>query len=351
MVETDTEVVQFFEQAVAATFQIFDRATDVISRDVSLAGINLRLKFSDTSVAQGILPAIEQIIVDPSGLPTAYTIFVWDSFSTGMPLPKAPVKFTEIKFSGEITGFNNQRFQAAYFTHARMLSLLDLEKKIGILCMADARILPGFEMACPLRSVFNGILKHHKISMVHAAAVGNAEGAVLIAGQSGAGKSSTALRCLIGGLDYFGDDVCAISTFEEKPTVFSIYSSGKIHSKDLYKFPNIKGTPINKKDIEYEKEIFFLAEAYKNYLPFRGNIKAVLMPCQSGGKIGFSPASYGGILRVLCSSTVGLLPHTGNEIFLQLASTLQKLPFYNFNLGDNPEEIAGAVNDLIKQII
>lgn len=351
MVDNDTAVEQFFEQAVAATFQIFDQTTDVICRDVLLAGINLRLKFSNPLVPRYILPAIEQIIVSPSGLPAAYTIFVWDSFSTGIPLPKAPVKFTEIKFSGEITGFNNNRFQAAYFTHARMLSLLDMEKKIAIVCMADVRILPGFEMACPLRSVFNGILKYHKISMVHAAAVGNADGAVLIAGHSGAGKSSTALRCLIGGLNYFGDDVCAISTIEEKPMVFSVYSSGKIHNKDLGKFANIKGTPINKKDIEYEKEIFFLTEAYKNYLPLRGNIKAVLMPCQTVGKIGFSSASSAGVLHVIGSSTAGLLPHTGNEVFLLLASILQKTPFYTFNLGSHPEEIPGAVNNIINSIV
>ena len=240
MADTESAAEQFFEQVAATTFQIFNQITDVISTDVLLAGIKLRLMFSDASLPLYILPAIEQIITDFSGLATMYTIYVWDSFSTGMPLPQAPVKYTEIKFTGEITGCNNQRFEAAYFTHARMLSLLDLEAKVGIVCMADIRNLPGFEMACPLRSVFNRILKHHKISMVHAAAVGNADGAVLIAGHGGAGKSSTALRCLIGGLNYFGDDVCAISMIEQKPVVFSVYSSGKIHNKDLGKFAGIK---------------------------------------------------------------------------------------------------------------
>jgi len=351
MADTDITVEQFFEQAVAATFQIFDQTTDVISRDVLLAGIKVRLKFSGSSLPPYILPAIEQITADFSGLPTACTIFVWDSFTTGIDLPRAPVKLTEIKFNGEITGFNNQRFKAVYLAPARMLCLLDLETNVGIVCMADVRILPGFEMACPLRCVFNGILKHHKISMVHTAAVGNADGAVLIAGHGGAGKSSTALRCLIGGLNYFGDDVCAISIIEQKPVVFSVYSSGKIHTKDLGKFANIKGTPINKKDIGYEKEIFFLGGAYKNYLPLHSNIKAVLIPDQSKGEIGFSPVSPDSVLSVIWLSTAMLLPDTGSENFLRVASILQKVPFYRFHLGDRPEEIPGAVNQVIKSII
>jgi hypothetical protein len=231
-----------------------------------------------------------------------------------------------------------------------MLTLLDLEKKVGIVCMADVRILPGFEMACPLRCVFNGILKQHKISMVHAAAVGNAGGAVLIVGHGGAGKSSTALRCLLGGLNYFGDDVCAISVIDQKPVVFSIYSSGKIHSKDLSKFENIKGTPINKTDEEYEKEIFFLAGAYKNHMPLQGNIKTVLIPDQSAGEIGFSPISPDSVLSVMWLSTAMLFPDTGGEFFLPLASTLKKVPFYKFRLGGRPQEIAAAVDNMLKSI-
>jgi hypothetical protein len=69
MAGTDLTVEQFFEQAVTATFKIFDQVTNDSSRDVLLAGIKLRLRFSGPSLPRYIFPAIEQIAADFSGSP------------------------------------------------------------------------------------------------------------------------------------------------------------------------------------------------------------------------------------------------------------------------------------------
>ena len=338
----------FFENALKTTYSVFDRSNICPDKNILLAGLNVRIKFAGQALIPIILPAIAHLIQDEENLVIDYTIFIWDSTTNQTPLPTFNGSINDIKLRGEIAGYNNNRYQAAYFTHARMLSLLDMEDKIGVICLADLKEMPSFEIACPLRSLFSWIIRKHGRSIIHAGAVGSGNGAVLIGGQSGSGKSSTSLRCLLAGLDYLGDDLTAISLNEDIPIVYSLYSSGKTHNRDLETFSEFKNIALHKKDAYSSKEIYLLYPHYKNQLTLQKEIKAVLIPDLSGGtELKFSKISLASVLSIMCSSTKELLPDTGNEIFFTLASILHKVPCYRFYLGADPAAIPKAIQRII----
>ena len=79
-------------------------------------------------------------------------------------------------------------------------TLLLLDGNRGAFWARDAEALPRWETAAPLRTLLRWALREHGLHLVHGAAVVGARGAALLAGRSGAGKSTTALAAAEAGL-------------------------------------------------------------------------------------------------------------------------------------------------------
>jgi hypothetical protein len=345
------DIESFYFTASNATEKAFFNVKDTIFRQVCIGGINLQLKFAGEALMPLIMPAISHLLISSEIIDSEYMIEIWDSESTNSDFPEAPCAIDDIQLRGEIKGLKSNRYETAFFTHAHMLTLLDHDQKKGIICFADNKNIPAFELACPLRGLLSWILRRNNIIMLHAAAVGTADGCILIGGNSGAGKSSTALRCLVGGLNYLGDDISAISIKNRIPEVYSIYSSGKSLSKDLPIFPQLFKSLHSHHEEEYEKEIFFFNTAFDSQLKERGRLLAVIIPHQNPLlEIGFESLSIATALSVIGSSTKLLLPDAGNEVFHALSTVLHSIPCFQFNLGSNPEKIASTLKQFIANL-
>ena len=75
--------------------------------------------------------------------------------------------------------------------------------------------------------------------MVHAAAVGDESGGVLLVGRGGSGKSTTALSCLGTQVGYLADDYCLVEMVEG-PRVHSLYTSGKANRGSIARLPRLR---------------------------------------------------------------------------------------------------------------
>lgn len=341
----------FFESVFKKTDDVFNQRLSTETRCISVADLVIECRFAGDALLPVIMPALEHLLVDACQKQPTHKIDIWDSDSTHMEFPQSPCSIDDILVRGELEGFNSERFEAAFFTHARMLTVIDHDLKRGVVCLATSLEIPAFELACPLRGILSWILRRNETVMIHAASVGTPAGCVLIGGNSGAGKSSTALRGLAGGMYYFGDDICAISNKLNSPTVFGIYSSGKTFSSDLKLFPTLKSSVHSHFEESYEKVVYFFYKKFHIQLPQSGEIKAVIIPHQDSKlAIGFQKISYANALSVICSSTKNLLPHAGNEMFHILASILHQIPCYRFNLGNDPSLIADSLAHFISSL-
>ena len=93
--------------------------------------------------------------------------------------------------------------------------------------------------------------------MVHAGAVGTmAGGRCLLGGVSGSGKSTTSLFALTSpDLRFLGDDYVLVDG-ADRPEVFSIYSTAKIHEPDQARVPHIHAQVVGRQ--EEDKLVAFL---------------------------------------------------------------------------------------------
>ena len=112
---------------------------------------------------------------------------------------------------------------------------------------------------------------------MHAAAVGTENGAVLITGKGGVGKSTAALSCLQAGLFYIADDY-VITKLEPSPTVVSLYSTAKLNADHVAHFPGLSKYINNTEKLDQEKAVIFLNHGLGQKLVSEMPLKAILTP-------------------------------------------------------------------------
>jgi len=234
-----------------------------------------------------------------------------------------------------------------------VLSLYDAQNRRGYVVVRDVEQLPNFELAAPLRLMLGWMGSTSSFSLAHAAAVANSEGAALLVGRGGSGKSTTSLACFLNGLDFLGDDYVAL-THEPEPTVWSLYRSAKVAQPSLRLHPElsdfVKRGPTSENDDKYLLDIDSLAKTVEDV----GNIvassplRAIILPrITNEAQTLIRPTSAMAALRALAPSTVFQQSGGGAITLEKLTGLIRKVPAYELLLGTDgkaPEGIASVLS-------
>jgi hypothetical protein len=177
--------------------------------------------------------------------------------------------------------------------------------------------------------------------------VGNAHGGVILVGEGGAGKSTSALACLRSRLQFLGDDRCLVVTRPE-PTVYSLYATARTYREDLPRFPFLEPLIYNPEVVSPEKFLYLLSRHMPEYLRAAAPLRAVLLPRVVGGtQTRLVPASAGEALRVLAPTTVFQWRYAGRRTFADLSDLFKRLPCYRLELGTDLTQIPQAISTLL----
>ena len=103
---------------------------------------------------------------------------------------------------------------------------------------ASSAATPDWMDRVPFRTILTWWAADRGLAMVHASAVAWGDGAALIAGGSGAGKSTTAMACLAAGLDLLGDDACVVG-LDPEPHLWSVYRRAKLEPDAAQWLPSL----------------------------------------------------------------------------------------------------------------
>jgi len=337
----------FFENVWRQIPVAEDAAGVVTERWFEIAGLNLKLRFLGSALEAYITPAIAHLEVAQPRDQADLVVHCWDCASLAVEFPRAPVCIEAFSPRGEIRGLNDCRFHASFETGGRQLSVFDTRSRQAVYCVGVATDIPHYEIAEPIRAILSWFMREHDRQLIHAAAVGNAQGGVLLIGQSGAGKSNTALGCIASSLQYAADDFCAVST-APIPIVYSIYCSGKTHIADWTRHgfladldPNF-GPP-------GEKAIYYLNRKLCRKLILEFPLKAILLPRRAGNICEMRPVPPVAALRMAAPDTAKLLPDAGAEVMRHIAHLVRTIPCYELLLGAIPERIPEVILTLLNR--
>jgi hypothetical protein len=322
-------------------------AQTCFERHYSIAGLTVRLQFAGPALLPLITAGLAHLELGAAGEKPVLTARLWDCASTNVVMPPAPIRVEDFTIRGELNGFSDDRYHVAYDALGRILSLYDKARGLGWFCAHDATIVPTHERGAPLRWILSWLMQNHERQVVHAASIGGDKGGLLIVGRGGAGKSNTSVGCMLSGLNFAGDDFCAVS-IEPRPIAYSLYSSTKLRASDWVQLPLPRA---NLNDPETEKNLYYLQPYYAEKIKPSIPLLAIVMPIRSSARAAsFERISPRIPLVEMASQSISMLPHSGAEMVTMLSSLVRRLPCYRFHLGHRPMLIPAAISDLIRAL-
>jgi hypothetical protein len=343
----DTSPVAFFE----AVHQAFQRAEQAvggsIDRFYGIGGYVIRLRFAGPALVPLVTPAFEHLAVKPGPIP-ALTVCLWDSASTRTGMPPPPWSSDDYIARGEVRGYNDDRIRTNFNLGSGVLSMLATSLDLALWWIHDARQLPYYESAAPLRVILYSWMRNHGRQQVHAAAAGTSTGGVLLVGKGGSGKSTTVLASLDSELVFVSDDYCLLAENPAPLYAYSLYSSAKVDPNHTQGFPHLVSAIDSAAHAGTEKVLLFLHQHYPEKMVEGFPIRAILVPKITGRpEIRLTPTSPMTGLRALAPSTVFQSAGAGNAAFRTMAEIVKQVPCYHLELGTDLSRIPGVIVDLL----
>jgi hypothetical protein len=343
--KTEEEQRAFFEDSLDR----YRRAAQAMEPErhlFDIGGTRVCLEFAGPRLVPTITRALEHLRIDAQSS-ADFTVCLWDSESTGVDMVPPPCDWQSFTNRGDIWGFNSPRYRAAFHWVENSVNLMDRETNQGLFWVATAGQLPFWVHASPLRTHFHWWMEENDLQLLHAACVGDDDGAVLIVGKGGVGKSTTALTCLRDGLNYLADDYLIVGT-DPRPTAYTLYSTAKLDADQVERFPGFRRFIDNADSLESEKAVMFLHPDFSAQIRQSMPLKAVLLP-RVRDQVGtdFSPADARSAQRAAAFTTLSQLPYAGRHTHDYLDRLTAALPKFNVELGSDLKQVASSLSEFL----
>ncbi|PYM09402.1 MAG: hypothetical protein DMD82_00290 [Candidatus Rokuibacteriota bacterium] len=342
----EAEQVAFFE-GVHDRFRSAAERAGRVHHDLRIAGATVRLAFAGESLVPFFTRALAHLRIDPVETPDA-TICLWDTKSTGVGMLPPPCDRDRFSDRGDLWGFHSRRIKTAFHYHDFSVNVFDHERNTGIYWVQNAQLLPYWTLASPLRTLFHWWMERRGCQLLHAAAVGIEDRALLLVGKGGLGKSSTALACLNQGLQFLGDDYVIVRN-TPAPTVYSLYATAKLNPWDLERFPELRPLLHAREITAGDKAVVFLNPPFASRIALQAPLEAIAMPRVTGrDDTRFESEALPVIQQAATFTTMSQLPYAGSHTHQLITELCASLPAFRLELGRDPRGIARSVSEFLR---
>lgn len=337
-----------FDKLVEA-FSAACEKTGSHDRWMDLDGHAVRFFAAGARLTEALTPALAHLPVLTGGTIAGLEIFAWDEAESGIAPPQLPWSWAAPGGTVRLVlPPGGEAFRIHAYEEGVMFFMYSVETHRAVFWTRDARLLPSYFRAAPFLTLFHWWSREAGLRLVHAGCVGTADGAALIAGKGGSGKSTTSLLCVEAGMDYLSDDFCLIRSRPE-PTAISLYNSGKLHRDHFQRFPSLAARSVDPVPDVFDKPLIFMQEHFPHLTKTRVPLRAVIVPQVSGEEdTRWESLSPSVALRALTSSTMFQFSPDDGTAFRDTAAALRGLRCYRLHLGTMTENIPPAVGEILK---
>jgi hypothetical protein len=319
--------------------------TDV--RWVRIGGHILELRFATPGLRPCVMPAFGHLAVE-SGPKPQLVVHIWDS-AAAQSTPTLPDTDPESP-AGAFYFFEDAPMRGVFQPGMKALSVVDFATNHAWYFVENPADLPYWELAAPIRQILHWWMASRGHQQVHSGAVGLPDGGVLLVGNPGSGKSTSALISLDSELRYAGDDYAMVS-LDPYPMVHSLYCSGKAHPHNLARVPHVVPALWNGDRLASEKGVAFLNDHFAERMIDGFPLRAIVMPKITGKAVTrLVPASRAAALTALAPSTVFQLHTSSAEALKYLARLVREVPAYILELGTEVSDVPGAILKLLEEL-
>jgi hypothetical protein len=232
--------------------------------------------------------------------------------------------------------------------------MYDPTTKTGYFWTHDALRLPGWVPSAPFRTILHWFLNESAAHLLHGAVIGSNNQSVLLTAKGGSGKSTTAISCLLAGMDYLADDYIAVTINEDGlPLAHSLYQSAKITEHGMQFFPELAekiwNTNFENREDKREKALFFLQDLFPDQIKTKSTLNAIFIPKITGGVTRIVPATKMEALLAIAPTSLLQLPlaeTTKLQAFKEIISTI---PCYTLELGPDVRKVPQTIYEFFSK--
>lgn len=240
-------------------------------------------------------------------------------------------------------------YKLHYFDTLNFWQIFDTERSIGIQWMTAKDAFPPWDPGSPLRNFVQWHLGSETISLLHSGTLALSDSGVLLAGEGGAGKSSTVLAGIFGGLQSVGDDYVLVDI--NALTARPVFDTLKQDETGLRRLGQWEHSAIPALANWQGKHQFYMTEVVSDPLPASIALRAILLPeLTYGNNTYVTPVGAKEAFLALAPSGVSQIHCDRARLFNVAGSVARKLPAYRLSLGTDPDEIVDAIRSFLEEI-
>jgi hypothetical protein len=327
------EVDLFVERCIEA----FDATCTKMApelRHLSIAGRAVTVRFNSPVVAARYRAATSIMETASAGSAApALEISCWDTESTGVSLPPMPWEGENLLHRDRVRGHITGDVRATYQRSEGLLHLYDARRSLGLVHATSPTAVPTWTDRAPFRTFVGWWATDRSMSMMHASCIATDHGAALVAGSSGAGKSTTAMTCVLAGFRFLCDDACIVELdVDGGPVVHAVYGRAKLDADAATRLglePACDGSPLV---IEPECAVR------------KAPVRVLLVPQIVGGHVTrVESMSRRDVMRTLVPGSIREGGGLGGRALQEMTRVVKELPCYRLLLGTDPAGVSDAV--------
>jgi hypothetical protein len=212
---------------------------------------------------------------------------------------------------------------------------IDRRTRRGLVWFTTPDRIASWHVARPFLHALKGIAAETPWTPVHAAAVARDGRAVLIVGQSGAGKTTIALASALSGWDYLGDD--AVMLRAGPPAVAALYASSRLRLDMFDAFARVMPASLGNSDdageIKAELDMRLLGCCGLASAP----LAAIVLPRRSGAtRPRLTPVGRAETVRAIATAARQSIMGDDRAAFEKIAAAVRAVPCFAFDAGPDP---------------
>jgi hypothetical protein len=194
-------------------------------------------------------------------------------------------------------------------------------------------------------------LRRRGFYLIHASSISLDGQAVLIAGQSGVGKTTTMLTCVSAGFQFLGDDTTLV---RRAPTggieVVALLSTLDVTDKTAAWFPELASFMSARRSHTGKRQII-LSEAYPGSVAVQGRVAAILAPeIADQQHTSLAPGHRVSLLSDLLLYSIDLQdPEFAQRHLEFLAQAVEQIPVYRMLLGSDRRQVPQVIGALLRE--
>ncbi len=352
---TRSAVAAYAERLAAAWSRVH---ADTHVHQIEITSTVVELQICGDTMDEALFPALAHLDATTNTERTPDIVFhLWDGGETGAWPSPPPFVTDDYHRYGQRAVAHHGATSVMYAPFDGLLYAYNQESHQGYFWCRNAANLSIYERAAPAQTLFHWALRADGWQVVHAAAVGTEAGGVLLVGNTGAGKSTSALALLeqcnghAPALRYLSDDKCLVR-LTPQVEAFALFNSAKLKADMLDRFPTFRPL-IRGWDDKYKagKSLAFLHPAFDSRMIRRIPVRALVTPRVAHlGQPRLTPVRGPEVFRVLGPSTVIWLPGAEADNYRFNAELVRTLPCFRLDLAVDPERNSTAIASLLASL-